>query len=272
MGTDNNKPKVSVIMGVYNCEATIAESIESILQQTFKDWELIAIDDGSSDKSLLILERYSKQYPNIIVQKNASNMGLNKTLNKCLGLSRGTYIARMDGDDISLPERLQKEVDFLDSKREYDIVSTQMIHFDEHGEYGKSNRIGEPEVTQLAKGSPFAHAAAMVRKSAFDKVGGYSTEKQFLRVEDWNLWVKMYSVGSKGYNLEEALYKMRDDRNATRRRKFKYRINEMNMCIFAVHKLNLPKYYYIFALRPIMVGLLPIRLYERLHKKRMSSF
>ena len=106
--------KVSIIMGIYNCASTLSEAIDSILMQTFKDWELIMCDDGSIDNTYQIAKRYQKHVGRkIVLLKNDQNMGLNYTLNRCLAVASGEYIARMDGDDISLPTRLEKEVEFL---------------------------------------------------------------------------------------------------------------------------------------------------------------
>lgn len=125
-----NKPKISVIMGIYNCESTLDEAIESILNQTFTDWEMIMCDDGSSDGTYIKAKEYEKKYPGrFVVIRNEHNMGLNITLNNCLKLAKGEYIARMDGDDISLPQRFEKEVDILDNHPEFAIVSTPMIFF-----------------------------------------------------------------------------------------------------------------------------------------------
>lgn len=131
--------KVSIIMGIYNCADTLEKAIESILQQTYDDWELIMCDDGSMDSTYEIATRFSRQYENIITFQNEKNMGLNYTLNECLKKAKGEYIARMDGDDISLPTRLEKEVTFLEQHKEYAIVSTNMVYFDENGDWGKSN-------------------------------------------------------------------------------------------------------------------------------------
>lgn len=123
---------ISILMGIYNCAETLSEAIDSIIQQTCKSWELIMCDDGSSDDSFKIAKKYADKYPEkIIVIKNSQNMGLNYTLNHCLEYVRGKYIARMDGDDISLPNRLEIEKEFLDTHLDYAIVSTPMIFFDE---------------------------------------------------------------------------------------------------------------------------------------------
>ena len=143
--------KVSIIMGIYNCANTLEEAIESLLQQTYHDWELIMCDDGSQDNTYEIAEKFSKKYENIIVFQNERNMGLNYTLNRCLERANGVYIARMDGDDFSLATRLEKEVAFLDQHKEYAIVSTNMIYFDENGEWGKSNMLEFPQKIWLGQ-------------------------------------------------------------------------------------------------------------------------
>ena len=262
--------RVSIIMGVYNCEKTLHEAIDSILNQSYKDWFLIMCDDGSDDTTYKIAKEYSCKYPGkILVLKNGKNLGLNKTLNHCLQHAKAEYIARMDGDDISLPDRLEKEVAFLDTNPQYDIVSIPMIYFDEDGDYRTGRGGKEPRVESMVVGTPFCHAPCMVRKRAFDAVGGYSERKDRQRVEDWDLWIRMYELGFKGYILPEPLYKMRDDRNAYARRRFRYRINECKVGASAIKRLKLEHWRYIFCLRPIIVGLLPTPVYRYLHRKQV---
>lgn len=256
-------------MGIYNCAGTLSEAIDSILSQTYSDWELIMCDDGSIDSTYSIAAEYSNRYPSKIkVIQNPQNMGLNFTLNNCLKLARGEYIARMDGDDISLPTRFEKEVAFLDTHPEYAIVSTPMIYFDNTRDFGIGHSLREPSASSLAKSSPFCHAPCMVRHDAFNDVDGYSVSQRRIRVEDWDLWIRMYEKGYRGYNLPEPLYKMRDDLSAYSRRKFRYRINEAIVSASAVRKLKLSPLLYCWALRPIIVGLLPRSLYLYLHKRK----
>jgi glycosyltransferase EpsE len=262
------KRKVSVIMGVFNCATTLPTAIESVINQSFKDWELIICDDGSSDQSYCIAKAYQEKYGDqIILLSNEKNLGLNITLNNCLRASNGKYIARMDGDDISLPDRFQTEVDFLDEHPEYAIVSSPMIYFDDQGDFKIGKQCGEPIIHDFAKGTQFCHAPCMVRREAYLAVNGYSISAKRLRVEDWDLWIRMYEKGFKGFNLSSPLYKMRDDRNAYKRRRYKFRINEARVSISAVKKLHLKKIYYIYAFKPIIVGLLPSFVYMYLHKK-----
>lgn len=253
-------------MGIYNCENTLDEAIQSLLDQTNQQWKLIMCDDGSKDNTYKKAKGYAEQYENIILIQNDKNMGLNYTLNHCLEYVDTEYVARMDADDISLPTRLEKEINFLDDHHEYAIVSTPMIYFDEHGDFrvGKGN--GEVIKSDFIKGTPFCHAPCMVRSEAYRKVKGYTVAEKLLRVEDYHLWYKMYLYGYRGYNLKEPLYKMRDDRDAKNRRKYKYRINEAYVKYLIVRDFNLSKINYIRVLKPLIVGLLPTFLYDFLHR------
>lgn len=264
--------KVSIIMGIYNCAVTLSEAIESILAQTYQDWELIMCDDGSSDATLSVARSYQERYPErIVVLSNDCNQGLNRTLNHCLAHANGEYIARMDGDDISMPERLEKEAAFLDANPAYAIVSCPMIYFDENGEWGRGNSIAFPEKGDFVKGTPFCHAPCMVRTDAYKTVGGYSEDRRTLRAEDYHLWFCMYAAGYRGANLSEPLYKMRDDENAYRRRKFRFALNEAYVRLTGFRMLKLPIYNYLYVLRPIMVNLLPAGIYRFLHHKKQTA-
>lgn len=264
--------KISILMGIYNCAGTLPEAIDSILTQSCTDWELILCDDGSTDDTYAVADAYRQQHPEkIILLKNERNMGLNYTLNRCLEHASGSYIARMDGDDISLPQRFETELAALEVQPELAVVSCPMIYFDEHGDYISGHAVQEyPRAEMLVHGPVHCHAPSMLRAEAMRQVGGYSVDKRLLRVEDWHLWLKIYSRGGQGKNLSEPLYKMRDDRNAANRRKFRYRLNEAYMTALAVRTLRLPRWKYIFVLRPILVGLLPGPVYRHLHKKKMN--
>lgn len=266
------RPTISIISGIYNCADTLGEAIESILAQTVTDWEWILCDDASVDDTYKVAMEYSDQYPDkFVLLKNEQNMGLNYTLNKCLEHAKGKYIARMDGDDICSPERFGEELRCLEEDPDIAIVSTDMEFFDETGTWGKISHSEYPENKDFLHGSPFCHAPCMVRKEAYDAVGGYSVGKKLLRVEDYHLWVKMYARGFKGRNIGVPLYKMRDDRNAYSRRKFRYRLNEAYVRLLVVKELKLPFYTAIYSLRPIIVGLLPGWLYDKLHKGRLNQ-
>lgn len=261
-------PKVSVIIGIYNVADTLEEALNSIMEQTYQDFEIILCDDGSSDNTIAVAESFVSRYPDkVILLRNKTNMGLNFTLNKCLDHSRGEYIARMDGDDLCVSTRFEKQVAYLDSHPDIAIVSSAMTHFDENGEYRVSRLKEYPEKLDFVKRNPFCHAPVMIRAEAYRAVGGYTVDKRMLRVEDVNLWFKLYAAGYKGHNIQEPLYMMRDDREASSRRKFKYRVNSTYARLLGFKSLGIPFYYYPYTFVPIMIGLLPKPIYNYLHHR-----
>lgn len=253
-------------MGVYNCASTLEEALDSLLAQTYKCFKVVMCDDGSEDDTLKVAEDYARDYDNIIVIKNERNMGLNFTLNHCLEYADTEYVARMDGDDISLPDRFQKEIDFLDSHPDYAVVSAPMIYFDESGDFRVGHAKECPQAIDFIYGTPFCHAVSMSRTKVIKEVGGYTVDDRLLRVEDYHLWMKIYAAGFKGYNIQNPLYKMRDDRNALMRRNWKSRKNEIYVKCMGFKMLGLPWYTRIYALRPLFVYLMPNWLYRYLHK------
>lgn len=192
------KPKVSIIMGVYNCQDTVEESIESILHQTYDNWELIICDDASTDGTYEIVLSYTKRDPERIrLIRNEHNQRLAASLNRCLAEARGDLIARQDGDDISVPDRLEKQVHFLESHPEYDVVGTAMTVFDESGTKGVRALISAPDRKVLARGTPFCHGTIMMRAAAYKALNGYRSVKTTRRMEDIDLWIRFLLRGEK---------------------------------------------------------------------------
>lgn len=265
--------KISVLMGIYNCESTLERAVDSIINQTYQDWQLIMCDDGSADNTYSIAQKLAETDSRIVLIKNESNKGLNYTLNRCLELADGEFIARMDADDISVPDRFEKQVLFLESNSEYKIVSSPMILFDENGVWGETSSIEFPQPKDLISGSPICHAPVLMKKECMDSVNGYTVDKRMLRVEDVNLWIKLYARGYRCYNIQQPLYKMRNDKNALNRRKYKYRINSTYVRLLGCKQLNLGLKSYLFAFKPMIIGLVPagirsfIRKIQYLDKK-----
>ena len=263
----NNSYRITVLMGIYNCAHTIEEALDSLLAQTYKRFKVVMCDDGSSDNTCEVVQKYCDQYENFFLIKNDCNKGLNFTLNHCLEYADTEYVARMDGDDISLPKRFEKEIEFLDSHPEYTIVSTPMIYFDEQGDFRIGVQKGEVQKTDFIHGSPICHAPSMTRTAALKNVGGYAVDERLLRVEDYNLWIRMYAAGYKAYNLSEPLYKMRDDRNAISRRNWMARRNEIYAMSTGFRLLGLPWFYQIYALRPFVAHIVPSWIYMLYHRR-----
>lgn len=256
-------PKVSVLMGVYNCAETVEKSIDSIVAQTFTDWEFIICDDGSEDSTANLVKGYAEKEPRIKFIRNDQNRGLAYTLNHCLKVATGEYCARMDGDDLCDPTRFQKQIDFLEQHPEYGFVSCRMTRFDENGTYDVPKYIEsyEPTMMDYIKGSPFCHAPVMMRKSSYDAVNGYRDIPETLCVEDYDLWLRLYAVGIKGYVLQEPLYHMFDGREAAKRRTFKRRLNEAWVRKEGYKAIHAPLMMRVFILKPILIGMIPQWLY-----------
>ena len=269
--------KISILMGIYNCASTLREAIDSIIAQTYDNWEFIICDDGSKDESYAIAQEYAAKDPKRFrILQNERNMGLNHTLNRCLAAATGEYVARMDGDDLCEADRFEKEAAFLNEHPEYAIVSCHMTMFDESGTWGIVKTKETPQVRDFPTTVPmFVHAACMIRREAFLDVDGYTEDERLLRVEDYHLWYKFYAKGYRGYNLPEALYHMRDDRNATHRRSARARMNGIYATFVGFKMVNLPAWMYIYAVKNALVEtakiLMPDAVYEYFHKKRLNK-
>ena len=260
--------RISVLMGIYNCASTLPRALDSLLDQTNKEWKCIMCDDGSCDNTYDVAQTYVKKYPNLFVLiKNDTNKGLNITLNRCLELADTEYVARMDGDDICDRTRFEKEIVFLDNNQKYAFVSSWMDMFDENGVFRTIKYSETPSKESFIRGSQFCHAGCMIRTSAIKSVNGYTEDDKYIRVEDYNLWVKLYSNGHFGYNIQEALYSMLDDRNAFQRRNFKTRVNESRVIRDVCRKFKLSPVYYLYSFIPVIKFFVPQFIYKYYHSK-----
>ncbi len=262
-------PKISVITGIYNCCVTLPDAIESILNQTYTDWEMILCDDGSTDDTYKVAKNYADKYPDkIILLKNEKNLGLPETLNKCLTAANGYYIARMDGDDISLPERFEKQIKFLEENPDVDCVGTGMIRFDDNGEFDNVFPVINPNKFTLKMYPLCYHATLMMKKSCYDAIGGYISIPRTLRCEDIDMWFRFASKGFKADNINECLYKVREDRFALNRRKLKYAINTVKTNFYGFKLLGYPIHLYPYAFKPLISHFIPYKLKVKLHNHK----
>jgi Glycosyl transferase family 2 len=202
-------PVVSVILPVYNCPGYVDQAIDSILSQTYSDFELIIIDDGSTDETPTILRRRTEPRIRLFTQKN---VGLAGTLNRGIELSRGRYIARQDQDDVSFPERLARQVAFLDAHPNCALVGTWAEIWVEGRKTGRLHAHPSDDSTlkyQLLLNNPFVHSSVMIRKLALDRVGGYSTDPERQPPEDYELWSRI-ARGFEVANIPEVLHAYRE--------------------------------------------------------------
>ena len=264
--------KISVLMGIYNCEDTLVSAVRSIQSQTYENWELILCDDGSADGTFALAEQLAKKDGRIVLLKNERNLGLNKTLNRCLATATGDFIARMDGDDESLLHRFETQIGFLHAHPEFQMVSSPMILFDETGEWGHTTVPENPKGADIVAGTAINHAPVMLRKSALETVGGYSEEEFTRRVEDVDLWIRMYAAGFRCHNIQQPLYRMRNDRNALNRRKYRYRIHSVRVRLRGCKLLGLGPISYLKAIRPMINGLVPAKLRQMIRKQQGNNY
>lgn len=266
----NKKPKVSIIMGIYNCEDTLEECIKSILNQTYDNWELIMCDDCSDDKTFEIANKYQNLYPEKIkLIKNKTNLTLAPTLNRCIKLVSGEYIARQDGDDLSHKDRIRKQVEFLLNNKSYDLVATNMVSFDEIGEYGVHKLKNIPNQSDLAYGVTFSHATILIKSEVMKNLGGYCEEEYGKQLEDYELWSRFFLHNYRGYNLDENLYYVREDRNAYKRRNIKRRLRGIKLRMIVSKRLQFSMKGRLLILKDVVALFIPQRIFEVYYKRKL---
>lgn len=205
----NNSPQVTVLMPAYNAEKYIGEAIESILSQTFRDFEFIIIDDCSVDRTGSIIKEYAKKDERIIALRNDSNLKICKTLNKGIALAKGKYIARMDADDWSYPDRLEKQFRFMEKSTAVGVSGGAMEVCDEEMKTLsiRRYRLSDKEIRRkMFLYNPFSHPLTIWRTNAFREVGGYNEE--LFDAEDYELYFRLGRILQFG-NLPDVLMKYR---------------------------------------------------------------
>jgi len=265
------KGLVSVIMAAYNAEAFLKESIDSILRQSYSEFEFLIIDDCSSDSTPDILESYEKSDPRVIVQRNPQNKGLAYSLNMAIQMSRGEYLARMDADDVSLPERFEKQVGFLEKNKSVEICGTACIEIDSSGNelYRKSMPKNNKEMEAVIfKINPFIHPTVMLRKSFFDKLGFYN--ESFRKSQDLELWARAYVAGIQMANIPDFLLLYRMEDNFWNKRSSMVVIrNEMRVIRYLIkHSGKYGKYFTVLipkAIFRLLQRIIPSGLNQRLY-------
>lgn len=262
------RPTVSVIMATKNPNSgRLRTSIHSILNQTMKNFELIVIDDGSSEVMRKEIKNVCKIDSRIRLIRNKKNIGLAASLNRGIDVSMGMYIARMDDDDISLPNRFQEQVCFLEKYPNIAFVGCNAIKFGVTENDGLICLQNSPKEKDFLWNSPFLHPSIMFRRVALLAIGGYRIAKETRRAEDYDLFMRLYSMGYRGANIQKPLFKYFVDINSMKKkRKYKYRIDELKIRSYGFKILNLPIYKYLFVIKPIVVGLIPQKAIYKMHK------
>lgn len=260
------KPEVSVIMSVYNPlhKEYLEKSVRSVIDQSFTDWEMIICDDGSDRRCASFIKKTAEDDDRIRLIKNKSNKGLGYSLNRCIKESKGDYIARMDADDYSHPDRLKEQLDFLKKHKNADWCGTDTLLFDDRGTWGSRHMPVAPKRKDFLKYSPFIHSSVMFKRSVLTENKGY---KALNRSEDYELFMRLFSNGCRGYNIPKELYAYREDENNYRRRTLKCAVEECVVRINGFKKLSmLTPDNYVYVIKPVVVSLIPGRVQMFLKK------
>ncbi|MEK7147097.1 MAG: glycosyltransferase [Patescibacteria group bacterium] len=265
----NKSPLVSIIMPTYNRADKISKAIESVIGQTFKNWELIIIDDASLDETSQVVKEWQKRFPSkIIFVRNKTNIypDISAILNQAAALAKGKYIARIDDDDWWCnPVKLEIQVGFLENYPDYVVCGGGMkvVDLKSRSLFSYFKPEMDFRIRQMALfANPFAHTTVMYTKAAFQKVGGYGN---WVYAEDWDLWLKLGKIG-KLYNFSDyfTVYTM-----SYKNKSFVYQ-RQQAQTIFQIikkHRLRYPNFYfaYAFNIAQYAYSLLPVALRKFFH-------
>lgn len=261
---------ISVICAVYNGEKSILRAAQSILDGTYKDIELILVDDGSTDGTAAAILRLAEEDKRVKPVFNEGNRGLTYSLNKGLAAAQGQYIARMDADDFSYPERLEKQLEFLESHREFAFVASAARLCHNGKAYGERRYMPAPTKSDLASRCTFIHPTLLIRREAIDAVNGYRDKKFTRRCEDYDLYFRLYKKGLYGYNLKEALLDYEEDPADNSKHTPATRINEFIVRMRGCAAIRRPLGF-IKAFKCLLLIFVPKRLYFSLKNARTEN-
>lgn len=210
MPSDPNKPRVSVLMAAHNVERYISEAVGSIVGQSFSDLELLVLDDASTDGTAGIVQRFAAVDDRVILIRADANLGRSRARNRLLSMAKGDFVAIMDADDVAMPERIARQVDFLERSPDHVAVGGQADWIDEVGRV-----IGlapfpcdhaSIDAENLRGRAVIYHPSALIRAEPFHRLGGY--DENLLVAEDLDLWLRLAELG-KLANLPETVLRYR---------------------------------------------------------------
>lgn len=231
-------------MATYNDEPRyLSVAIESIIKQSYLDWELIVVDDSNNISTIETIDKYVEEDKRIkVIRNNEKKYGFVPALNVGLETASGEYVGRMDGDDISYPQRLEKEVKFLEDHSAVDVVGTQTAIIDEQG--NRTSEIDFPafgrkfRIFQMFR-CPMQHGTILMRRSLLEE--GIRYDESFKRSEDLELWLRLQKKGYQLYNIQEVLYDFRIEKGYAKKRShnhFKYNVKARKININWRHPLT----------------------------------
>lgn len=263
-------PRVSVIMAAYNAAGVIGNAFESLRRQTYNNWECIICDDASTDDTWTIIQNLAKYHTNCRVLKNEKNLGPASSRNRCVDITRGEYLAIQDADDLSSPERLEKQVEYLDRHPEVIAVGSYAMLLKNDGtQWGVMKPPLLPKKEDWIRGPQIIHASVLLRRADFIALGGYTDGMRF--AEDYDLWIRCVAKGKRIATIPEILYAIHWDKEDYARKGLRQRWAEVAVTAKALRLLVNPGLHPLFLLKPIIAGLMPRGLLYMLHKRRFGK-
>lgn len=256
-------------MAVYNNESYLKKAIESVLSQSFKNFEFLIVNDASTDNSFNIIESFAKNDKRIKVINNIKKIGLTKSLNRALRQAQGEYIARMDGDDICFPERLARQFTFMEKNQNIGFCGTAPILIDKNDKkIGKKiHPVKNKDIRRVVLSyCPFIHSTLMFRRQILEKVGLYN--EAFIFAQDYELILRLMSK-YKAANLKEPLlyYRVGEEKSISMAKLKQQEYLALKARWLALTKYNYPLLESWKLIKPVLSYLIPINIKILIYKK-----
>lgn len=259
-------PDVSVIMSCCSSSdrTSITAAVESILNQTITNFEFIICVDGLNEALVTLLKEYEAKDNRVKVIGYRRQQGLAFAMNYCITRSSGRFIARMDDDDYSEVFRLERQISFLNNNPDVDFVGTSVQFVDRQGHYKSISKvINKPTKKDFYWNSPFTHPTVMFRKEALNKVNGYRVAWDTQRGQDYDLFMRLYSVGCKGANIPEPLYRYSLPEGRGKYRPIKLRLAEASVRLKGYKAMHILIGGIPYIVKPLIIGIFPERLVSK---------
>ena len=248
-------------------------AVDSVLNQSFKNFEFLIYDDGSDEECRKVIQEIEKQDARIHILRGEENRGIAYGLNQCILRAKGQYLARMDGDDLSLLRRLEVQAAFLDANPAYDYVGAAAALLEGEELWGTRQMAAAPQKEDFLSFSPYIHPSVMFRREVFEKYGLYDTSDLCRRCEDYELFMRLHSKGSYGYNLKEILLHYREEKESYKKRTFisrrkEARLRRQKFPALGLTGLRAECYKY----KPYGAAVIPKSIYWQLKRGKASGF
>jgi len=267
-------PEISVIMGVYNQRSDttmLQRAVQSILGQSYGDFEFLICDDGSCEAVTSALDEFASGDPRIRLLRGGGKYTLPQKLNYCLRFAKGRYIARMDDDDYSFPERFELQMKLLSENPEISFIGSNVNLIRNGKLIGERILPAFPKKEDFLFVQPYIHPTLIFRREALDIVGGYSEKRWQLLCEDFDLLLRMYEKGLIGCNVQKTLFDYTLPPIGRSKRKFQHRLNEAVTRWERFQSLNMLPAALPYVVKPLIVGLIPEKILERMKERHYSK-